>query len=129
MKLLRHYVVGLVCLVLGFLVVGQPWPAQAQSAKAAKSLPVLLEFGRGICPICKQMEVVLKQVKESYGDQVEVRLVYIDKDEPVFQQYKVMLVPTQVFLDASGKEVDRHIGGLTQEEVIKKLRELKFIKQ
>jgi thioredoxin 1 len=128
MKILRGTCVVWFCLVAGLLVVLQAWPAQAQAAKGAESRPVLLEFGRGICPICKQMETVLNQVKESYGDQVEVRLVYIDKDEPLFQQYKVMLVPTQVFLDASGKEVDRHIGGLSKEEVIKKLKELKFIR-
>jgi thioredoxin 1 len=128
MKFWRHIVIGFVCLILGFLAVWQSWPAQAQSAKAVKNLPVLLEFGRGVCPTCKQMEGILKQVKESYGDQVEVRLVYIDKDEPLFQQFKIMLVPTQVFLDASGKEVDRHIGGLSLEEVIKKLKDLKFIR-
>jgi thioredoxin 1 len=128
MKLLRGTLIGLFVLVVGFLVVWQPMPTQAQGTQGAKSRPVLLEFGRGICPICKQMTVVLNQVKESYGDQVEVRLVYIDKDEPLFQQYKVMIVPTQVFLDASGKEVDRHIGGLSKEEVIKKLEDLKFIR-
>ena len=39
-----------------------------------------------------------------------------------------MLIPTQVFLDATGKEVDRHIGALSKEEVITKLTELKFIR-
>jgi hypothetical protein len=38
-----------------------------------------------------------------------------------------MLIPTQVFLDDAGKEVDRHIGALSHDEVIKKLKELKFI--
>ena len=47
---------------------------------------------------------------------------------PCLRQYKIVLIPTQVFFDASGKEVDRHIGALTKEEVIKKLKELKFIR-
>jgi len=38
-----------------------------------------------------------------------------------------MLIPTQVFFNADGKEVDRHMGALTKEEVLQKLRELKFI--
>jgi hypothetical protein len=33
-----------------------------------------------------------------------------------------------VFLDASGKEVDRHVGALTKEDVLKKLKELNLIK-
>ena len=46
---------------------------------------------------------------------------------PMFGEYKIVAIPTQVFLDASGKEVDRHIGALTKEEVVKKLKELKFL--
>jgi hypothetical protein len=38
-----------------------------------------------------------------------------------------MLIPTQVFLNASGKEVDRHMGPLTKEEVLQKLKDLKLI--
>ena len=45
----------------------------------------------------------------------------------LFKQYKIMLVPTQVFLNAEGQEVDRHIGAWTQDEVVNKLKELQFI--
>ena len=55
-------------------------------------------------------------------------MVYVDENRPMFGEYKIVSIPTQVFLDASGHEVDRHIGALTKEEVIKKLKELKFIK-
>jgi thioredoxin 1 len=73
------------------------------------------------------MEKVMAELKKSHSDQVEVRMVYVDKEKPLFEQYKIMLIPTQVFLDASGKEVDRHMGALTKEEVLKKLQELKLI--
>ena len=38
-----------------------------------------------------------------------------------------MLLPAQVFLNAAGKEVDRHMGALTKEQVLAKLKELKFL--
>ncbi len=59
----------------------------------------------------------MAELNTSHGDQVEFRMVYVDKEKPLFEQYKIMLIPTQVFLDASGKEVDRHIGALPKEEV------------
>jgi hypothetical protein len=46
----------------------------------------------------------------------------------LFRRYKVALVPTQVFLDAAGREVGRHEGVYKQEVLIQKLRELKFIR-
>jgi thioredoxin 1 len=74
------------------------------------------------------MAKIMAELTTSHGDQVEVRMVYVDKEKPLFEQYKIMLIPTQVFFDASGKEVDRHIGALPKEEVIKKLKELKFVR-
>ena len=128
MKFLRHSVVGLVCLVMGFLLVWQPLPSQAQGSAPAKGKPALYEFGAKYCVPCKEMKEVMAALKTSHGDQVEFRMVYSDEEMPLFQEYKIMLIPTQVFFDASGKELDRHIGALPKEEVIKKLKALKFIR-
>jgi thioredoxin 1 len=128
MKFWRHAVVGLVCLVAGFMVVGQALPTQAQGATPATGKPALYEFGAGYCFSCKEMAKVMAELTTSHSDQVEFRMVYVDKEKPLFEQYKIMLIPTQVFLDASGKEVDRHIGALSKEDVLKKLKELKFIR-
>ncbi len=129
MRFFRHSVVGLVCLVAGFLVIWQPLATWAQGSAPAKAKPALYEFGAGYCYSCKEMEKVMAELKTSHSDQVEFRMVYVDKEKPLFEQYKIMLIPTQVFLDASGKEVDRHIGPLSKEEVLQKLRDLKLIKK
>jgi len=128
MNFWRHAMLGLVGLVMGFLVVGQPLPAQAQGATPAAHKPALYEFGAGYCASCKEMAKVMAELTKSHSDQVEFRMVYVDKEKPLFEHYKIMLIPTQVFLDASGKEVDRHIGALTKEAVLKKLKDLKFIR-
>jgi len=128
MKFLRRPVVGLACLVMGFLLVWQPLTTQAQGSAPAKGKPALYEFGAGYCVSCKEMAKVMAELTASHSEQVEFRMVYVDKDKPLFEQYKIMLIPTQVFLDDRGKEVERHIGALTKEEVVKKLKELKFIK-
>jgi thioredoxin 1 len=105
----------------------QAIPALSQSSPPPKAKPALYEFGAGYCYSCKEMEKIMAELKTSHSDQVEFRMVYVDKEEPLFKQYKIMLIPTQVFLDASGKEVDRHIGPLSKKEVLQKLRDLKFI--
>jgi thioredoxin 1 len=128
MKFLRGILIGVFCLVVGFLVVSQPWMAQAQGAAPAPGKPALYDFGRSMCIPCKEMEKILGSVKGTYGSQIEVRLVMAEKNEDMFKQYKIMLIPTQVFLDASGKEVFRHVGLYPENELVAKLKELKFIK-
>lgn len=128
MNLLRGTFWGWLCLLAGLLVVGPPAPALAQDAAAAKGKPALYEFGAGYCVSCKEMAKIMTELTAQYGGQLEVRMVYADKEKELFKDYKIMLIPTQVFLDATGKEVDRHIGALSKEEVITKLKELKFIR-
>jgi thioredoxin 1 len=128
MKLLRGTLIGLFCLVVGFLLVWQAWPTQAQGSTPAKSKPALYEFGAKYCIPCKEMKKVMAALKTSHGDQVEFRMVYVDENRPLFEQYKIVGIPTQVFLDAAGKEVDRHIGALSKDQVIQKLKALKFIR-
>ena len=128
MRFFRHYVVGLVCLAMGLLVVWQPLPTRAQGSAPPQGRPALYEFGAGYCVSCKEMAKIMAELTPQYANQLEVRMIYADKEKDLFQQYKIMLIPTQVYLDASGKEVDRHVGALSKEEVIKKLKELKFIR-
>ena len=127
MKILRGTFIGLFCLVVGFLMVWQPMPTQAQGAAPAKGKPAVYDFGAKYCVPCKEMQKVVAELKPQYGDQVEFRMLYTDEEMPLFEKYKIVAIPTQVFFDASGKVVDQHIGALPKEELIKKLKELKFI--
>lgn len=128
MKFFRGTLIGLFCLGVGFLVAGQPVPTQAQSAAPVKAKPAVYDFGAKYCVPCKEMQKVVAELKPQYGDQVEFRMVYSDEEMPMFKKYKIVAIPTQVFFDASGKVVDQHIGALPKEELIKKLKELKFIR-
>ncbi len=112
---------------LGWMWLGPALPVLAQTAAPA-GLPKILEFDRKLCPICQASERVIQAVKGQYPGQFGVDKLYIDEEEALFRRYKVAFVPTQVFLDATGKEVARHEGVWTQEALIQKLRELKFIR-
>jgi len=128
MKFFRGTLIALFGLAAGFLVVWGAMPTQAQGSPPAQGKPALYEFGAKTCIPCIQMKQVMADLKASHGDQVEFRMVYVDENRDLFPQYKIIVIPTQVFLDATGKEVNRHIGALTKEEVLQKLKELKFIK-
>ena len=99
MKLLRGTLIGLFCLVAGFLVVWQAMPVQAQGSAAAKGKPAFYDFGAKYCIPCKEMQKVVAELKPQYGDQVEFRLIYSDEEMPLFKEYKIVAIPTQVFLE------------------------------
>ena len=117
----------MILLLAGWMCLALVLPALAQGSAAPKALPVLLEFDRKYCPVCRASELVIRAVKDQYPGKFVVRKLYIDEDEYLFRRYKVVIVPTQVFLDAAGQEVYRHEGVFKTEDLVKKLRELKVI--
>ena len=121
-----HWLACLVGLALGALLLTAP--LAAVSAADAPDKPTILEFARRLCPVCLKNAQVLKEVQAEYSDQISLRFVYIDDEEHLFRKYGVTIVPTQVFLDASGKGVFRHTGPLTEAELIGILQGLKFIR-
>jgi thioredoxin len=116
-------------LILGWLLLCPMWPAAAQIPADHQVTPEILEFGRKLCRVCRESEKIVQAVWARYPGQFAVRVIYIDEDQAMFRHYRAVFVPTQVFLDATGKEVFRHEWAFTKEQLLEKLRELKFIKE
>jgi len=72
--------------------------------------PTMAEFGAAWCGACKQMEPVIEEAVKKHGD--EINIVYVDVSEygDTARQFSVRLIPTQIFFDADGTEVGRHVG-------------------
>ena len=102
-------------------------PLRAEPAAKPK-LPVLMEFGRGICIPCRQMKPILESLAREYEGQLRVQVVEIDGKPELTRRYRIMVIPTQVFVDANGREVYRHLGFYPKDDLAAKLKELKFIK-
>jgi thioredoxin 1 len=115
--------------LLGWMWLSPVLPVLAQALPPPNVLPKILEFDRKLCPICQASERILLAVKDKYPGQFRVEKLYMDEADYLFRQYKVAIVPTQVFLDAAGREVGRHEGVYKEDALIQQLRELKFIRE
>jgi len=102
-------------------------PAPAASAKPApKALPRLVDLGAGKCQACKMMSPILEDLKKSYEGRLQVDFVDVRADAEAAKPYGVTVIPTQIFYDPSGKELFRHQGYLSKEDVVAKWRELGY---
>ena len=99
---------------------GSEKAAQDTSKKSGKPGKItFVELGSVNCIPCKAMQPVMKAIEEKYGDQIEVIFYDVWKaDQKKYaQEYKIRLIPTQVFLDAKGKEMFRHEGFFPEAEI------------
>jgi len=86
-----------------------------------KPVITFVELGSVKCIPCKKMQPVMKSIEEKYAGLVEVIFYDVWKaDQKKYaKQYKVISIPTQVFLDSTGAEITRHIGFYPEKEIDK----------
>jgi len=79
-----------------------------------------IELGSVNCVPCKMMQPVMKEIEEEYADTVKVVFydVWTKEDKKIAKQYKIKVIPTQVFLNENGKEFFRHQGFFSKEEIV-----------
>ena len=89
--------------------------------KKKRSKVTFIELGSKKCIPCKKMVPVMKAIEEEYGDLVNVIFydVWTAQGKPFAKQYKIRLIPTQVFLDENGQEFFRHEGFFSKNEIDK----------
>ena len=88
-----------------------------------------IELGSVRCIPCQQMQSVMKSIETKYGKEVKVDFhdVWTEAGKPWGVKYGIEAIPTQVFLDETGKEYYRHVGYFPEEELVKVLQ-LKGVK-
>lgn len=97
-----------------------PAPPAAKAADEAR-LPRLVELGGEKCIPCRQMAPILDEVGKTYAGRLVVEKLDVQKDASIGRRWNVRVIPTQVFLDAQGKEVARHEGFLEREALLAQL--------
>ena len=89
--------------------------AKVDAAKS-KGMPVFIDFGRTTCNPCKMMVPVLDSLTRKYKGKMDVVFVHVDEEKEYALKMGVMMIPTQILLDKSGKEVARHVGYIPLED-------------
>ncbi len=96
-----------------------------QAAPVANAkLPKLLDLGAGKCIPCKMMFPVLDELKKECAGRMNVEFIDVWKNPDAGKQYGIEVIPTQIFYDAEGKELFRHVGFFAKEDILAKWQAL-----
>jgi thioredoxin 1 len=93
-------------------------------AALASGRPTLVDFGARSCIPCKKMAPILEQLEKEYRGRANVIFVDVWQDNRIGGQYRVQMIPTQIFFDAKGKESGRHIGFMDRQPIIDTFKKL-----
>ncbi len=103
-----------------------PFIGPSGTTGLATGLPRLVDLGSTTCIPCQKMIPVLEELKTQLAGRLEVEFVDVTENPDAAKRYKVEMIPTQVFLDASGREKDRHLGYWSTEDILAHWKKLGF---
>lgn len=105
------------CVVLA----GAPLRSQTKGSTEQPQKPKItfVELGSVKCVPCRQMQPVMKAIEEKYAGQVKVVFydVWREDQRRYAGEYKIRVIPTQVFLDEKGQELMRHEGFFPEKDI------------
>ncbi len=103
----------------------KPYSQEAIEDSMAHHKPVVIDFYAEWCPICHELDRTVfsrPEIQAKLAQVTALRMDATDQDDPnvqkIAQEYGIEGVPTVVFLNSHGKEIDnsRLIGFVTPDE-------------
>lgn len=98
-------------------------PAKAPMVPVIGTVTVV-DLGASYCVPCKLMAPILKEVEREYKGRAAVIFVDVTKNETLARNLGVRVIPTQIFYDRTGREVDRHEGYMDKKSMTGQLDKL-----
>ncbi|MHC4608114.1 MAG: organomercurial lyase [Planctomycetota bacterium] len=90
----------------------------AAGTTTADSLPRFVDLGSKTCIPCKMMAPILEELRSEYEGRLRVEFINVEADPEAGTGYRVSTIPTQIWYDASGKELKRHEGFIPKEDIL-----------
>jgi thioredoxin 1 len=128
MKLRRF--IGWICLVVVFGFGAQIGRSQAGDAAAAvpevpvKGMVTMVDIGAVSCIPCKMMAPIMKELEEEYKGKAAIIFIDVSKNREQGTKFGIRAIPTQIFYDKDGKQVQRHEGFMDKKSIVAVLQKL-----
>jgi thioredoxin 1 len=88
----------------------------------ASGKPTIIDLGARYCHQCKKMAPILETLSNAYRGKASVLFIDVNEDQAAALKFRIQMIPTQIFFNAQGKEVKRHIGFMEKGDILKELK-------
>jgi thioredoxin 1 len=66
----------------------------------------------------------LEQLKLDYTGKLQVEVIDVWQDRSAAEPYRIKMIPTQIFYAADGRELSRHEGFMSREDILARWKAL-----
>ena len=115
--------VGIFCLLFMFLL-ALPEALCAAPEVPVKGMVTMVDLGAKKCIPCKMMAPIVEKLEKEYAGRAAIVFLDVWEDKAPAKRFGIRGIPTQLFFDKEGREVYRHMGFLSEEEIVQRLKDM-----
>ena len=87
-------------------------------------IPRLVVYSSQSCGPCQRLMPILVEIQKEYSGRMAVQVIDVNENESASAAQNIRATPTLIFYDAAGKEISRHEGLLSKQDILAKWKEL-----
>ncbi len=91
-----------------------------------EGVPALVDLGSDSCVPCQMMVSDLEELDARTGDALDVRVLDVYENRSVASEYRIRVIPTQIFLSEDGEELYRHEGYMSCDDMLARWEQLGY---
>ena len=89
-----------------------------------KGMVTMVDLGATECVPCKMMAPILTKLKKVYEGRAAIVFIDVWKNREQAPRFGIRAIPTQIFYDADGREVSRHVGFMSEAAIVEQLTKM-----
>ena len=89
-----------------------------------KGMVTMVDLGAKKCISCKMMAPIIEKMEKVYRDKAAIVFIDVWENREQAGRFGIQAIPTQIFFDSEGKEVHRHIGFMSEKEIMAQLKKM-----
>ena len=90
----------------------------------AKGMPTLVVLGTPTCPPCVRMKPILEKIARQYAEKAAVIPIDVAIHTEQMARFNVKVIPVEVFFNAAGREVYRHLGFMDEKSILDQFKKI-----
>ncbi|MFO7713809.1 thioredoxin family protein [Desulfosarcina sp.] len=84
----------------------------------------MIDLGAKSCIPCKMMAPIMEKMEKKYAGKAAIVFIDVWEHQEQVKRFGIRAIPTQIFYDTTGKEVLRHVGFMSEDDIVKTLTRL-----
>jgi thioredoxin 1 len=89
-----------------------------------KGMVTMIDLGAEKCIPCKMMAPIMAKLEKVYAGRAAIVFIDVWKNKEQVGRFGIRAIPTQVFFNENGIEIYRHVGFMSEEDIVTQLEKM-----